>query len=98
MPVLTCCMKYFLTIVRIDKKEGEEFSSLGRAYNKVDDGFKVRKRAFEALIANLINYPALCIFNFNESSVYSCYRQATISILRRIAFAAIMIGPAIWKQ
>jgi hypothetical protein len=63
-------MKHFLMIACIDKNEGKEFFSLGGAYNKANTGFKVRKRVFEALIANLIKYPALCIFHFNESYVY----------------------------
>jgi len=44
-------------IVCIDKNKGEEFLSLGKAYYIVDNGLKVRKRVFEALMANLIKYP-----------------------------------------
>ena len=98
MSAFTSCMKHFLMIACIDKNEGKEFFSLGRAYNNVNNSFKVRKWVFDALIANLIKYPALCIFNFNESSVYCCHRHLIISILSRAVLTARMIGPAVWKQ
>ncbi|MDO8334474.1 MAG: hypothetical protein Q7T35_07395, partial [Nitrosomonas sp.] len=90
MSTLTSSMKHFLTIVCIDKNEGEEFFSLGGAYNKVNNGLKVRKRVFEALIANLIKYSALCIFHFKEILIKliasmvrqdSCERNQYITVL-----------------